>query len=510
MSKTKHHPDTGIVIRSASITFAGIVFQLAISFISGFIVARVIGPAAFGIFNISRTLCESATVFTKAGFDIGIVRYFGERQGPDCDRENAGFLKITLFIITVLSLAPVLFIYLGGGLFLERHIYPYDSFSMIMFVMVLSIPFMSLTQVLGGAFRGRLRIRPRVVAEFFLQPSSRLVIIIILFLIGWKLWAVITGTVFSFLLSTVYLLIMCRLIFTLPSESGVRKLPWRDLLSVGQYSIVISLTVSVALLLQRADVLMLGYFARAEHVGQYSVIQMVTGLIPIFNSSLNQAVAPMIAGFHAEGRIEEMRGLIHQHTRWVIIATFPFFLIIASFGNIFIGIFGKGYVVDVPVITLLALAQFVIAVLSSAGFMLSMTGRHYNELFTMLFALGCSVVLNYFLIPPYGLMGAGTGTLIAVVLANILRSIQVYRVHGIFPIGPGSVKPFIVGLVSFIFCIAALRSIGVKTGIVAAIITSAVFLAIYCMLIARFGVIEDDRLLLQKIMCKVRSIGSTT
>jgi O-antigen/teichoic acid export membrane protein len=502
--------NVGIVVRSASITFVGIAFSLVISFVSGFVVARVIGPAAFGIFNLSRTLCESATVFTKVGFDIGIVRYFGERQAPEYKESNAIFLKMMLTVVSCLTLIPILFIYFGGGILLEKHVYQYVNFNIVMMIMILSIPFMSLTQVLGGVFRGRLQIRPRVIAEYFLQPASRLIIIVLLFVIGLKLWAVITGTVLSFVLSALYLLILCKMVFFAdhtPSPSfelPQKELPWNDLIVVGKYSIIISLTVSVALLLQRTDILMLGYFAPSEQVGQYSVIQMVVSLIPVFNSSLNQAVAPMLAGLYADGNIDEMRGLIHQHTRWVIIATLPLFLIIAFYGNIFIGIFGKGYVVNLPVITLLALAQLVIAVLSSAGFMLSMTGKHMYEFYTMLFALVCSVTLNYFFIPKYGILGAAIGTLFAVVLANMLRSIQVYKVHGIFPIGRGMIKPFLLGIATFSCVVLIAKYMDIQAGIPQAAIISIIFVLLYALLVTKFGLIEDDRLLLNKMLSKLR------
>lgn len=513
-AKISSDTSTSIVARSASMTFVGIVFQLSVSFISGFIVARVIGPAAFGLFNLTRTLCESATVFTKVGFDIGVVRYLGERKVPTSARSNAAFLKLMLVVVACLALVPVSAVYLGGGVLLQRHVYRYEHFNTVMLAMVLLIPLMSLTQVLGGAFRGYLRIRPRVVAEFFLQPASRLIIIVILFFIGWKLWAVIAGTLLSFVLSTLYLLVLCSAVFfsgtgdTVLTGNRKERPPWADLITVGKYSIVISLTVSVAGLLQRADIIMLGYFAPAEQVGQYAVIQMVVSLIPIFNSSLNQAIAPMLAGFYADGKMEEMRRLIHQHTRWVVIATLPVFLIIGLHGNVFIGIFGKGYIVDVPVITLLALAQFIIAALSSAGFMLSMTGKHMVEFYTMLLALMFNILMNYLLIPRYGILGASIATLLAVAAANALRSVQVYRVHGIFPVGSGMAKPLMLGLGTFCLFAVVSKLLSVKPGLIQVTISSIAFACLYFMLIVRFGIIEEDRVLFQKLVYRIRSLRS--
>lgn len=498
----------GLIMRSASITLAGTVFQLVISFLSGLIVARVIGSSAFGIFNIARTLCETLIVFTKMGFDIGIVRHFGEHPPGQYAPRNARFLARVLMTVLGLSLIPVAAILLGGGAWLEQHVYQYPDFGLVIAVMIITVPLMALTQVLGGAFRGYLRIRPRVIAEFFLQPSARLAVILLLFLAGWRLWSVITGTVLSFAVAVLYLLFHARrTFFNRQQDTGKpdnQDEKWRDFVTVGKYSIVISLTVSVAVLLQKLDVMMLGYFATASDVGKYAVIQMVVSLISIFNSALNQAVAPMLARFCKEGAIEDMRHLIHQHTRWVALTSLPVFLVIGFFGNQLMPIFGKDFHVGLAVVALLALSQFVLAVLSTAGFMLSMTGRHMLEFYTMLVALVCNAILNFFLIPAYGITGAAVGTLIAVVIANVLRSLQVYRIHGVFPVGGEVLRVVLVGVGVFAVIVLAARASGVGQGVAAAVVQSLLFCVVYAVLMLRFGLVEEDRILLHRAIEKYR------
>lgn len=508
MSSEENTSNTRQVVRGASITFLGMIFQLGMSFVSGIIVTRMIGPSAYGVFSLARTLCESVTIFTKLGFDIGIVRYFGENVATGRAESNARFLKLVLTVVLGLSLIPVLAIYLGGGVLLERNVYKYPDFAQVMMAMILSVPFMALTQVLGGAFRGTLRIRPRVIAELFMQPSARLLIIVFLFLLGWRLWAAIVGTVLSFAIVTAYLLVLAKRGFFRRAERTVTAspesaLPWRELVTVGKYSIVISLTVAVAMLLAKADIIMLGYFSSADQVGQYAVMQMIVGLILLSNAALNQAVAPMLARLHKEGNSVEMRRLIHQHARWVMITSLPMFLIIAAFGAHILRIFGNEFAVESSALALLALAQLVLAVLSSAGFMLSMTGRHMLEFYTMFIALVCNIVLNYLLIPEMGIMGAAIGTLSAVVLANVLRSMQVYKVHGFFPVGKEAVMPFLIGVGSFVGMLTATRYFEGGQSLSHAVLMSAAFVLIYIVLVVKFGLNREDRLLLDKIMVRL-------
>src|SRR5713226_832229 len=62
----------------ASITVAGTAYQQGVSFVSGLIVARVIGAADYGIFNLARNLVDVTAILTRLGLEIGLQRYFGE------------------------------------------------------------------------------------------------------------------------------------------------------------------------------------------------------------------------------------------------------------------------------------------------------------------------------------------------------------------------------------------------------------------------------------------------
>lgn len=498
--------NNNMVVRGASITFAGMVFQQVISFASGILITRMLGPAAYGVFSIARTLCESVNIFTKAGFDVGIVRYLGENTGPAHTAGNSAFLKRVLAVVLVLSLLPVIAIYAGGGIWLQQHVYQFEDFHLIMMVMVLSVPFMSLTQVLGGAFRGALQIGPRVKAELFLQPFLRMLIIVILLIAGWKIWAVVSGTVLSFALVTGYLLATAaKTLYPTAAHAPPhpREPLWTDLLTVAKYSSIISLTVSIGMLLARADIIMLGYYVSSEQVGQYAVIQMVVGLLALFNNALNQAVAPLLAQLHKQNHKTEMRRLVHQHARWVVITTLPLFMIIATFGNDLMSIFGKDFATDSRVIALLALSQLVTAVVLSASYLLSMTGHHMLELLSMSVAVVSNIVLNFLLIPQLGMLGAAIATLAAVALANVLRFRQVYRIHRIFPVGTDAVRPTIIGVAIFSLVLLIANHINMQHGLMRAIAVSMAYLGVYAVVIVKFSLADEDRTLLQKVATKL-------
>lgn len=497
-------------VRTVPFTLFGMVFQLMISFVSGMIVARVIGPAAYGVFSLARTWCETANLFTKAGFDTGVVRYLGAHPDRSHDGTRELLLRRMLWVVFALGSVPFVVLLLGGAHWLEASVYRYADFAMVLTVMALSLPFMAVLQVLGGMFRGVLRIAPRVACELILQPGARLLIIVVLFVLGFELGAVVAGTVVSFVLAAAVLFIIARNSF-LKKTPVVADTPgqasWSGLLEVSKYSLVIALTTIVAGLLNRADLMFLGYYVSDADVGRYAVVQTIVVLIALFNGALNQFVAPLIARAYAAGDLAALRVLIQRHSRWVALSTFPIFVVIATFGDRLMLVFGESYVVHWSVVALLALVQFLVALFSSAGFLLSMTGRHKAELYTMALGLVFNIILCLLLIPRWGLIGAAAATCIAMAGANLLRAAQVFSAFRISSIGRDALRPLLIGGVLTAVMLLAMQAIAWDHGLLEATVYSGAFTAAYALLVLRFGLVAEDRVLASAVLQRVPWVG---
>ena len=504
---TGQHAAAGTVLKAASVSFAGQLYQLIISLISGLVIARLIGPAPFGLFNLARTLCESTVLVTKVGFDVAIVRYLGERTGQLADAETVAVCRRVLLAVGVTSLIPIALVVAGGGAWLEQRVYPYEQFALVLAAMSLVIPFMSLLQVLGGIFRGFLRIAPRVIAELCAQPTLRLLTFLALFLIGWRLWAVVWATVASFLVAAVILLIWAfRGILRNPSESPpVTRGLWRKVTSVARYSVVISATVLMATLMSRMDVMLLGYFVSAESLGQYAIAQMIAGLLATFNIALSQAAAPMIADLGKRGVRSELATVLHQHARWVLATTLPLFFVLVLYGDALLPVLGQSYVSDVPILSVLALSQLATALFSSAGYTLSMTGRHTAEFYVMAIGAAATLALNLLLIPRQGLLGAAVATLCGVLVANGLRAVLVARVYGVFPVGRDALRSAVVCIVVFMGLFWLQKQLDASIGPAGALAWIGMSLVAYVAAMLAFGLTAGDRNLLIGLVSRIRA-----
>jgi O-antigen/teichoic acid export membrane protein len=421
------------LIGRASIVAAGTVYFQGISFISGLIVARVIGAADYGIFNLARNLVDVTGIVTRLGLDIGLQRYFGETNTARDPASRIAVLRRVRLLADMFALLPVLAIALGLGRVLEANVYHYSRFAEILLCLTLALPFSTDLAVLGGAYRGILKLSPSVIAESVLLPTIRLAAIVILFAAGWRLWAVVAGTTLGSFLASAFLAMRARSDFR--GSATAQPHSWNDAFRVMHYSSVLAVGVLVGTLTASMDMLILGRFATAQDLGQYSLVKMLLALMGVFGVAFTQGLGALVAERHAREDLDGMVRVISLSVRWITLVTAPIFAIFLFWGAQLTQLFGPSFTVSQAVVCWLAAGQFVFMIFGHSGWALSMTGKHFLELKILSVGLVIAAILCWVAVPAYGQLGAAIATCTSIAIANLARVLFVRRSLGAFPFG---------------------------------------------------------------------------
>lgn len=408
----------------ASLAGGGTIYQQGISFISGMIVARVIGAAHYGVYNLARNLIDTMLIMTRLGLEIGLQRYMGE-TGDAADRTHRLIVLRQLRIIAAtVALIPGVVIGLGAGQVVQDHLYHYTGFAQVLLCLALALPFATDMAVLGGAYRGALRLGPSVLAESMLMPTLRLVLTIVLFTMGMRLWAVVAGTAAASLIAAVFLAIRAHRDFGAPPlrAAGTRA-SWAEARRVIRYSVVLATAVLVTTLTSSMDVFMLGHFAPAADLGRYTLAKTLVVLIGLGAAAFNQSLGALVANRYFRGDVSGMVQVMSATIRWIAVGTLPALAIFVFWGSQLIQVFGASFTIAPAVIGVLAAGQSVQALFGPAGWALSMTGRHLLELKILLAGLVLSTVLCLLMVPGMGQIGAALAIFSAIAATNMLRLI---------------------------------------------------------------------------------------
>lgn len=415
----------------ASIVAAGAVYRQVVSFVSGLVVARVIGAADYGIFNLARNLVEMTGIFTRLGLDLGLQRYFGESNTAQDRASRAGMLLRVRLLTCTLALLPVVAIALGLGRFIEANVYQYSRFAEILLCLSLALPFLTDIGVLGGAYRGILKLTPSVIAECVLLPTIRLAVIVILFMAGWRLWGVVVGTTLGSVLASAFLALRARADFARVDQA--RPPAWNSTFRVVGYSSVLAGSMIVTSLTTNMDTLMIGHFRTAQELGQYSLVKTLLILTGVFGAACGQGLEALVADRYFRG---DLRGMVHVMSvtgRLIALVTVPIFAIFLFWGAQITHLFGPSFVTSQAVVSWLATGPFVAMIFWPTATALSMTGKHFLELRILSLGLVIATLLCWFAVPAYGQIGAAVAMCASVVFANLARVVVVRRSIGAFP-----------------------------------------------------------------------------
>ncbi len=191
------------------------------------------------------------------------------------------------------------------------------------------------------------------------------------------------------------------------------------------------------LALNRFDVLLLAALAGLRAAAVYAVAGRFIVLGQFASQAVNQAVQPRIAERLALGDLAGANQLYQTATGWLVLATWPLYLGIATFAPVYLGLFGPGYASAGTVVVVLAGAMLVATGCGMVDIVLAMAGRTWWNLANVSTALGVNIAVDLLLIPDHGAVGAAVGLACALVANNVIPLVQINAALGLHPFGPG-------------------------------------------------------------------------
>ncbi len=187
--------------------------------------------------------------------------------------------------------------------------------------------------------------------------------------------------------------------------------------------------------MSRLDVILVGSIAGIGPAAVYAATSRFLSLGLLANGAISTAVQPLLGESLARHDIQTTRDLYQKATSWLVIGAWPVYLTLMVFAPTVLGVFGNGYEDGRPVLTLLALAMLIGTGCGMVSMVLMMAGKTSWNLANVLLALGVNLGLDLWLIPKWGIMGAATGWLASILLANLVPLVQVVSVFDVHPFG---------------------------------------------------------------------------
>jgi O-antigen/teichoic acid export membrane protein len=171
---------------------------------------------------------------------------------------------------------------------------------------------------------------------------------------------------------------------------------------------------------EKYDEMLLGYFSTLNNVTFFNLAGRVSRLGRFFPLQLFQQAAPIAAELNAKQEESKLSLLFLEASKYLTIFSLPIFIFIYAFADlIMVTWVGEGYHISAHLLRILALGQIVNLLISAPGnSIIPNLGYPKFLMYEGIINLAINLVLSFFLIKYYGIVGAAIGTTAAIIISS--------------------------------------------------------------------------------------------
>ncbi len=425
--------------RETAIVSGGLLTQQVTVFVTGVLIARYLGATGFGELGTLRGLSIFLLIVTPLGLDLALLKhaaFYHER--PDELRTVSRALRL---LVATLNFAILGFVLAYAGPRLQVVYQDISNFSNLCAITALGLVFAADVQVSGALYRVADRVVPYALIVNYSQPLVRLALSGVVLALGGGVTSIIWVNTVVFAYTFVVIAIADWGAGRGAGRSGrVRAAPIELPALARRVRLILSesLWMAASLLVYQAmrfvDILILAALTSAKVTGEYTAMSNVAQLIQIYPNAISQTLGPRIAVLYRAGDLAGIGDELQDYSRKAAMLGGVLFGGVAVFGTDLDLVFGQAFVFPWQLAVLLAAGWYVSATLAPFGYVLSMTGRHRQELAILTVGAAVLVACLPLLIPPFGSIGAALSVFIAFVSVNVIRCVRVIRILGLNPL----------------------------------------------------------------------------
>ena len=387
------------------------------------LITRNFGSVVFGRYTLTVTFSQIVVLIFTLGFPNGIIRLLTDPYHYNI-KPKSNFLNKVFWITLILSVLISILLYINSNFIA---LYLFNDESLIEYIKILSffITPLMFHEILLNIYRGKKDFKKYNLFLFVLPP---LLFIIIYFLFFNKSHNE-TSVILSFLFSILSVLILEIIFSRKIRSSNQSNYPIKQLLKL---SLPMMLSGTILFLLSWTDIFMIGIMTSSKDVGIYSAAFKVASIGLIIILVFNVVIGPKVSELYNNNYMSKLKTTINKTTQLITFLTIPIFSIIIIFRKEILSFFGNDFIQGESVLIILSTSVLINAISGNVDQILNMTNHQKIMKNITLFCLIENIILNYILIPIYGINGAAWSSLITTASLNFISIYYIKKKLGFF------------------------------------------------------------------------------
>lgn len=407
--------DSAVSGRIALFAFAIRILSAAIAYLSQVILVRWMGAFEYGVFIAVWVTAVILGGIACLGFQTGVIRFISEyrSRGEEEHLRGAivGALAWSVLGATLIAVIGSLGIFYSGDLFSNYYLVP-------IYLAAICLPMLALQEVQDGVARAYNWAGIALAPTFILRPLLILLVMAIALMSGYAPDAptAMIATIIAVYIASIgqFLLLYFRLKSALPS--GPRRYLPTHWLTI---TIPIFMIEGFYNLLTNVDILFVSHFMEPEDVSVYFAAAKTLALVHFVYFAVKAAAAHRFSTYRTSGNQQRYEQFIVETVHWTFWPSMALALLMLVIGKYFLMLFDPSFVSGESVIWILTIGIIARSSVGPAESVLTMSGKQKACAFVYAATLLFNLILNWMLIPVYGLNGAAMATSSAMVFESM-------------------------------------------------------------------------------------------
>lgn len=432
--------DMRTLARGGVLAIGGVVVSAVLQFALVVAVTRGLGASGAGAFLEAVALFTIIAGLAQFGANTGLVRSLPRARALGAIGELRALLAVAVGPVLIAGAAAGAALYLlapqvAAVFFDGAHS---DAAVTDIRLFAAALPLAPATIVLLAATRGLGTMAPYVAVQNLGLPALRLALVVLAVVAGLGGTAVALGWTIPVAVAFAAAVVLAiRLLRRAERQGGV---PARASRAIGpvavefwRFSAARGLAGVLGLTVTWVDVLLVGALRSTREAGIYAAASRLSIGGAYALQAVGMAIAPRISALLARDRRERVELLYRVATWWLMVLSWPLYLVLAAFAPFVMGMFGNEFVAGQTALVILSAAMLVNLATGNVTVVLLMSGRSALNLVNAAVSLTLNVTLNVLLIPVYGMTGAALAWAVSILFINLAPLLQVWRVLGVRP-----------------------------------------------------------------------------
>ena len=396
-------------------------------FLLSFVIAHYYGAQGLGNYVLAIVILRIFTLVSKLGLDTFSIRFIASFSKKNKWKSIQLFRKKILILISITSIVSSVAMYFLADIIVDHIDVKVEYVKLSSFFVLPMVFFMLHYQSLRGLKR---------IAEFsfFYRMAQSTFSIVSIFIISAfikssnvPIYAYLTSVSIVSVLSFITYKYCFSKKADFSTEENIEDLTIRNILKI---SIPLMFAQSVQFIMAWTDKLMIGTLMSAESVAVYGVAFRFSMGVSITLMAINSISSPKFAEKFANDDIKGMGKIALQSAKIIFWTTLPLATILLIFPKFFMGLYGSEFLIGFEALRWLIIGRIVNAFSGSVGNLMQMSGQQKIYMNILIIGSVINVVLNYYLIPIYGIKGAAISSVVSLSFWNLTMVYMVKRKFG--------------------------------------------------------------------------------